>query len=97
MNKYLEGTYVKITAEFRDSTSVLCDPTTIEITFKYPSGVLETLTYALGQIIKASTGIYYYVADTTDKHGFWAYEWVGSGVCDAHATGRFFVNESSIL
>lgn len=84
---YLEGSTVKLEATF-EVNNVKTDPTTVTLKVLSPAGVTSTYTYALGQVTKSATGVYYkYV--TLDAPGRLVYRFIGTGT----AAG---VNEAGI-
>lgn len=86
------GQEVRITATFTNSSGTLTDPTTITIEYKKPDGTTVTRTYAAGQVIKQSTGIYYYdVTPVSGEEGEWLTYYVGTGTIDAAGNDRFHV------
>jgi hypothetical protein len=71
----------------------LADPTTVTLKVLAPDGTTASYTYALGQILKAGQGDYYY--DTTfTAEGDYARRWEGTGACIAVDEGRFRVLNS---
>jgi hypothetical protein len=86
------GQEVRITATFTNSAGTLTDPTTITIEYKKPDGTVVTGTYAGGQVIKSSTGIYYRdVTPAIGEEGEWLTYYAGTGTIDAAENGRFHV------
>lgn len=87
------GDVVRLTGTFTDSNGTAADPTTVTLEVKDPSGNEATYTYALSQITKSSTGIYYKDV-TTDEGGTWYYRWLGSGTVASADEGYFYVEDS---
>jgi hypothetical protein len=80
-NTYHKGNSIKTTATFKVG-GVLTDPTTVTLKVMDPTETVSTYTYALAQVTKLSTGVYYKdVASSTV--GIWRTEWVGTGACVA--------------
>lgn len=74
------GETIRINNSYVDIDDAPYDPTTITLKIYDPTGALDTtVTYALGDIQKSSTGEYYYdhdiAADATT--GWWITKWIG--------------------
>ena len=74
------GETIRINNSYVDIADAPYDPTTITLKIYDPTGALDTtVTYALGDIQKSSTGEYYYdhaiAADATT--GWWITKWTG--------------------
>lgn len=80
-NVYDKGDLVRITGTFTVA-SVATDPTTITLKVKDPSGNVDTYTYALSQVTKSSTGVYYKDI-SLDEAGYWYYQWTGTGAVES--------------
>ena len=78
---YDKGDKVHLTAKFIVG-SVLTDPTVIICRVKDPSGNVTVYTYALAQVTKTSTGLYYKDI-SIDESGDWYYRWEGTGAMEA--------------
>lgn len=89
---YEIGDTIRLTGTFTLS-SVNTDPTTITLKVQDPSGNEDTYTYALSQVAKSATGIYYKDI-TLDEKGVWHYRFVGTGTVAAAYDGYVFVRES---
>lgn len=71
------------------------DPTTVTLEVKDPSGNTATYTYALSEITKSGTGIYY--KDVTfDEAGWWTYEWAGTGTVVVVEGNKIYVRAQLI-
>lgn len=93
MNSYAKGKYVTMTGTFMVS-GVLTDPTTITLWVEDPDGTETSYTYALSQLTKASTGVYYKSLQVT-KSGYWKYKFVATGtVADTTDDTYFYVLET---
>ena len=92
VNTYDKGDTIRLKAEFKVS-SVYTDPTTIVLKVKSASGVITTYTYALAQVTKLSTGIYYKDVSLTDD-GIWYYHFEGTGTVAAAGEHQFIVRRS---
>ena len=86
---------MRLQATFKDSSAVLSDPTTVTLKVKPPSGATLTYTYALAEITKASTGVYYRDV-TPDMAGMWWYRWYATGVPTSNEEGNFSVDEAHV-
>jgi len=80
-NVYDKGDLIRLTATFTVSTTPT-DPTTVTLKVKDPSGNVATYTYALAEITKSSTGIYYKNI-SLDEAGYWYYQWTGTGAVES--------------
>lgn len=80
-NVYDKGDLVRITGTFTVA-STATDPTTITLKVKDPSGNVDTYTYALSQVTKSSTGVYYKDI-SLDEAGYWHYQWTGTGTVES--------------
>lgn len=81
INTYDKGDTIRLWAYFKVS-NVYTDPTTITLKVKDSDGTITTYTYALGQITKSSTGIYYKDI-SLNNDGLWYYRYEGTGVAAA--------------
>ena len=81
-NVYDKGDLVRITGTFTNSAGVAADPTTITLNVKDPSGNVGTYTYALAEITKSATGVYYKDI-SLDETGYWYYQWAGTGAVES--------------
>lgn len=93
-NTYDVGDLVRVTGTFTVG-SVATDPTTVTLKVKDPSGNLDTYTYALSQVTKSSTGIYYKDL-SIDEAGVWRYRFVGTGACVGEEEKWFEVREKRV-
>lgn len=91
-NSYDINDLPRTTATFTVS-GVATDPTTVTLKVKDPSGNTDTYTYALSQITKSSTGVYYKNIPI-DEAGDWWYRWEGAGAVVAAYEGYFRVRRS---
>jgi hypothetical protein len=92
INSYVKGRRVRLTGTF----SVLGtnqDPTTVTLKVKDPSGVSTYYTYALGQITKSATGVYYKDI-SLNEDGTLFYRFEGTGTVET-ADETFLVVEKS--
>ena len=93
MNSYAKGKYVKITGTFTVN-GVATDPTTITLKVQNPSGTETLYTYALAEITKFATGVYYKVLQLS-LTGNWYYKWVATGtVADESVDYQIYIQES---
>lgn len=76
-NTYNIGDTVYLPSTFAVS-GVATDPTTITLTIKEPDGTSTDYTYALSQVTKSATGIYY-KNFSPDQVGMHFYCWTGTG------------------
>ena len=74
---YVQGTSVRLSAEFRDpATRAPLTPNEIVLTVLPPSGVAFERTLSGGEIVAdlARPGRYFYVLDTSPAAGTWQYQ-----------------------
>ena len=91
---YLEGSTVRVQATFAVS-SVNTDPTTVTLKVMVPAGTITTYTYALAEVTKSATGIYYKdIALSTP--GTWTYRWIGTGTAAGVAESAIICHSSAI-
>ena len=88
-NSYDINDGVRLLATFKVS-SVNTDPTTNTLKVKDPDRTTTTYTYALAEVTKSATGIYYKDI-TANKVGRWDYRWEGTGTVIATDEGTFIV------
>lgn len=89
-NQYTIGATVKMTATFKNASSVNTDPTTVTCIVKTPAGVETTYTYALTTVDKDATGIYSKTI-TTAENGTYQYYFKGTGTVADAGRGFFLV------
>lgn len=88
-NIYDVGDLVRVSATFKRGAA-LDDPTTVTLKIRKGDGTSATYTYALGQVIRDSLGIFH--ADISlDVPGTWAYRWEGTGPTQAAGQNTFVV------
>lgn len=92
VNTYDKGDKVRVQATFTVS-DVNTDPTTVTLKVKNPAGVTSTYTYALAEITKSATGIYYKDL-SVDDDGIYHYRFEGTGTCEAASEHKFEVRKS---
>lgn len=78
--KFFEfGSEVRFTETFTNLiTGAVADPTTITLRLRDPSGTETSVTYAGGQIVRDSLGVYHYDF-TPPASKVWAARWVATG------------------
>ena len=87
---YHVGDTIRASCTFTDVDGAAADPTTVTLEVKDPSGNVTTLTYAAGQITKASAGNYHCDL-AVDEAGVWEYRWIGTGNVAQADQGAFYV------
>ena len=92
INTYDIGDNIRLKAIFSVS-GVATDPSTITLKVKNAAGVTTTYTYALAEITKSSTGIYYRDV-SVDDDGMWYYRWEGTGTVETSEEHSFKVRSS---
>lgn len=95
-NSYDVGNAVQCSAIFTSQAGVATDPTTVTLRVLPPSGPTQVFTLALGQVIKSSTGNFYYNFPTTIP-GPHYYRYEGTGALIAAGDGSFIVTASPTL
>lgn len=93
-NSYDVGDLVRVQATFAVS-GVAADPTTVTLKVKDPAGNTATYTYALGEVTKNGTGVYYKDV-SIDESGMWVFQWTGTGACQAVEESEFYVRKAEI-
>ena len=94
-NTYFIGTTVRSQVTFKDTSGTLSDPTTVQVTYMDPTGAEFTKTLAAGQVIKASTGVYYFDIDT-NYSGNYQLRWLGGGSFNASGQDYFIVKDLNV-
>jgi hypothetical protein len=90
---YDKGDLLRLTGTFTNASGTATDPTTITLKIKAPGTALATYTYALSQVTKSSTGVYYKDISLATV-GRWFYRWEGTGTVEAAVEGWFEVREA---
>lgn len=78
---YPLGTEIQITGSFSNLTGLLADPSTITLFIQspgMPQGTSNQYTYANGQVMRQSVGVYTFNLILTTP-GTWYYAWEGTG------------------
>lgn len=92
MNSYHKGQQIRITGTFTVNGTAT-DPTTVTLKVQDPTGAETTYTYALSQITKSTTGIYYKDL-TLNISGYWHYRWEVTGAVVASDEDKVFTKFS---
>jgi hypothetical protein len=92
INTYDKGDTIRLWAYFKVN-SVYTDPTAVTLRVKNAAGTVSVYTYALAEITKSSTGIYYKDVSLTDD-GIWYYRFEGTGTVAAAGEYQFEVRRS---
>lgn len=91
------GETIRIQNTYTDSNSTLYDPDTIELKIYDPKGLLNTTkTFESGEIVKSSTGIYYYDYKIDDEAltGWWISKWTATiGTQTDRESDQFYVRD----
>lgn len=90
------GDLRRVTAEFRNDSNTLADPTDVTFIYTTPEATVTTLVYGTDiELAKSAIGSYYVdlTPDSTEA-GFWSYRWVGTGAIEATETSQFYVRRS---
>lgn len=95
MPDYDIGDKRRLTATFKDISSVLTDPTTVTFNMIDPAGVITTFVTGVdAEIVNDSTGVYH-VDWTVLLKGIHKYEFVGVGSLIGAEASNFKVRESA--
>ena len=94
---YVIGDLVRVKVTWTDIADALVDPTTVVLKVKSPANVISTYTYALGEVVKDSTGVYHYDVATALASGTWHYRWEAAGAAIGADEGSFYVGASAVL
>lgn len=87
------GSLVRLQVTFTNAAAAAADPTAISLKVQKPDGTETTYTYALAELMKSGTGIYYRDV-TIDAAGAWYYKFAGTGAIVAAAEDSFAVEDS---
>ena len=80
---YNQGSRIRLQATFKDAAGAVADPGVVTLKVRDSADVSTTYTYALAEIVKASTGVYYKDI-TLNRGGQWQFWFTGtSGVTAA--------------
>jgi len=90
---YDKGDLLRLTGTFTNVSGTATDPTTVTLKIKAPGTALATYTYALSQVTKSTTGVYYKDISLATV-GIWHYRWEGTGAVESATEGWFEVRES---
>lgn len=96
-NTYLEGSTVKLQATFKVA-GVATDPTTVTLKVQNVDGTTSTYTYALGQVSKSATGVYYknVTPGAVTSRTELVYRWEGTGDAAGVAEDTIKITPSGI-
>jgi len=95
---YVIGDLVRVKVTWTDAdTGLPVDPTTITCRVKTPGGTVSVYTYALGQLVRKSLGVYQYDVATGALSGWWEYRWEAEGAAVGAEEGRFHVEGSRVI
>ena len=83
------GDKVRVTGTFTVA-DVATDPTTVTLRVLAPGGTVTPYTYALSEVTKSGTGVYYKDISITTA-GIWYYRWLGTGTVEAGGEAEFYV------
>lgn len=95
-NTYDVGDRVKIQGSFTDANGTAADPTAVAVKVRDPSGNVSTYTYALSQVTKQETGVYYMYV-TIDEAGEWWYRFEGTGAVIAADEMHFWAPVARVV
>ena len=82
-NSYGVGDLVRATGTWTDADGAAADPDALTFKVRPPSGTTVTKTYGVdAEVVKSSTGIYYYDIDITEAGTYW-YQFQSTGAGQA--------------
>lgn len=84
------GDKVRLKVSWYNLSGVLADPTTVTLNVTPKGAARQTFTYAAAQVVKESTGVYYYDFTTT-RAGEHQYRWAATGTPTKADQGKFTV------
>lgn len=88
----VQGTFVRIRAVFKSFTGALTDPAAVSFFVESESDGNEIFfMYGTGEIIRESTGIYYYDASTASHSGVFNWRVLGTSLAPGARQGSFYV------
>lgn len=91
INVYQIGEAARCTAEFRDTSNALVDPSGFTYSFTTPGGVTTSYTYpGAAQIVRDSLGMFHVELSCTER-GVWVYRWASTGLAAAAEQFEFTV------
>jgi len=93
---YIAGTTIKAKAEFRNSSNVLIDPTSVTLKYKKPDDSIVTKTTGALEITKTSVGIYE-IYLTLDLAGKYSFRWEGAGIDGSVSETQLTVTASKVI
>lgn len=98
MNIYQLETQVLLTMRFFQADGVTpADPSTVTLRILTPDGAVASYSYAGGDIVRVSAGVYTYQLETTQS-GRWLYKWQGDGSLEVASPDiTFLVAPSAVL
>ena len=83
---YDKGDLLRLTGTFNNASGTATDPTAVTLKVKAPGTALATYTYALSQVTKSTTGVYYKDISLATV-GTWFYRWEGTGAVESATEG----------
>ena len=82
MSVYNKGDLLRVTGTFTNAAGTAVDPTAVILKHRNSAGTTTTLTYALAQLTKSATGIYYADVDLSST-GVWYFKFNSTGTGQA--------------
>ena len=96
MNVYAKGDLLRVTGTFTNAAGTAVDPTAVILKHRNPAGTTTTLTYALSQLTKSATGIYYADVDITAS-GVWYFKFSSTGTGQAASIDMIVTINDSVF
>ena len=92
---YHEGDTLRLQCSFTIS-GTLTDPSTVSLLVRSPTATASTTyTYALAEVTKSTTGIYYKDVPFSIE-GTWHWRWVGTGTVAAADEGNVMIQKGPL-
>lgn len=96
----MAGTYdtndeVRLSAEFRNNSGVLADPSSVTFKIKLPDGTITSYVYGVDvSVVKDSVGLFHMDFNVSDDTGIFFYRVEGGGSLRAASESKFTVKVS---
>ena len=96
MNNYRVGTRIRVSAQFKNASNMLADPTTVTVRLDPPAADTHSYVYGVdSEVVKEATGNYH-LDFLADAAGDWAYEWQGTGTVETAQDAILTVSASEV-
>jgi hypothetical protein len=95
VNSYPRGNRIRLQATFTVAAAPT-DPGAVTLRVKPPSGTVVVYTYALGEVTKSGTGVYYKDVDM-DTEGLWKFRYEGTAPAKGARDGEVAILHSDVI